>query len=430
MGLFRGAVFRHGGGARKQPIKDPTETPTRTLALMGRFLSLMGRFPSLMGRFTDFVLRGRFTSWKSTGKQPINKRGIKRFLKKQGSEKMPEMRKRRKIRKMKTRKMWLIGFIVAGFGWPPNSRRSFARFCVNSIANRFAQAHLRPLLSDSGQIHANSPWTCKTKGVSVNELARIDPCESKLFGFANRCATKLFWVEENRYKVPAITRNASEMRQKYAKMGLVFKFGIRGKLQNASKMRRKCAEHLWGRTPFGRYRESSNDPKRSRKFTALLSCLKILHRHFHSFAPAMSNKMSWHGHVPIPHIHCHISKAKMWTNTWLKSVDLRSLLEQFWPSFARCLFVSLPCMWGLRFPRSYVSEVYKRRGVGSRQGQNHTKAYEQRHLYANKAATEVRHFLSETPPKRDTRLENDIGNCQNILEFTFLKYLKNKIHAW
>ena len=62
MGLFRGAVFRHGGGALKQPIKQPTDTPTSTLALMGRFPSLMGRFPTLMGRFTDFVLRGRFTS--------------------------------------------------------------------------------------------------------------------------------------------------------------------------------------------------------------------------------------------------------------------------------------------------------------------------------------------------------------------------------
>ena len=47
---------------------------------MGRFRSLMGRSPALMGRFTDFVLRGRFTSWKSTGKRPIQKRGIKWFL--------------------------------------------------------------------------------------------------------------------------------------------------------------------------------------------------------------------------------------------------------------------------------------------------------------------------------------------------------------
>ena len=86
MGLFRGAVFRHGGGALKQPIKQPTEMPTSTMALMGRFPSSMGRFLSLMGRFPDFVLRGRFTSSKSTGKQPIKKRGIKRFLKNQESE--------------------------------------------------------------------------------------------------------------------------------------------------------------------------------------------------------------------------------------------------------------------------------------------------------------------------------------------------------
>ena len=60
MGLFRGAVFRHGEGALKQPIKQPTETPTSTLALMDRFPSSMGRFPTLMGRFPDFVLSGPF----------------------------------------------------------------------------------------------------------------------------------------------------------------------------------------------------------------------------------------------------------------------------------------------------------------------------------------------------------------------------------
>ena len=37
MGLFRGAVVRHGRGARKQLIKQPTEMPTSTMALMGRF---------------------------------------------------------------------------------------------------------------------------------------------------------------------------------------------------------------------------------------------------------------------------------------------------------------------------------------------------------------------------------------------------------
>ena len=50
MGLFRGAVFRHGGGALKQLIKQPTETSTSILALMGRFPSLMGRFPTLIRR--------------------------------------------------------------------------------------------------------------------------------------------------------------------------------------------------------------------------------------------------------------------------------------------------------------------------------------------------------------------------------------------
>ena len=60
MALFRGAVFRHGGVALKQPIKQPTETPTSTLALMGRFPSLMGRFPSLMGRFHRFRPKGPF----------------------------------------------------------------------------------------------------------------------------------------------------------------------------------------------------------------------------------------------------------------------------------------------------------------------------------------------------------------------------------
>ena len=71
MGLFRGAVFRYGGGARKQPIKQPIETPTSTMTLMGHFPSLMGRFRTLMGRFPDFVLRGRFPSRKSPAKQPI-----------------------------------------------------------------------------------------------------------------------------------------------------------------------------------------------------------------------------------------------------------------------------------------------------------------------------------------------------------------------
>ena len=47
--FFRGAVFRQGGGARKQPIKQSTEMPTSTMTLVGRFPSLVGRFRALMG---------------------------------------------------------------------------------------------------------------------------------------------------------------------------------------------------------------------------------------------------------------------------------------------------------------------------------------------------------------------------------------------
>ena len=49
MALFRGAVFRHGGGALKQPIKQPTETLTSTLALMGHFPLVNGPFSDLNG---------------------------------------------------------------------------------------------------------------------------------------------------------------------------------------------------------------------------------------------------------------------------------------------------------------------------------------------------------------------------------------------
>ena len=77
MGLFRGAVFCHSAVPENSP-----------LSLMGRFPSLMGRFPTLMGSFPDFALMGRFPSRKSPGKQPIKKRGVKRFSreKKQGFE--------------------------------------------------------------------------------------------------------------------------------------------------------------------------------------------------------------------------------------------------------------------------------------------------------------------------------------------------------
>ena len=61
MGLFKGAVFRHGEGALKQPIKQPTETPTSTLALMGGPFSLVnGPFSDLNGAFHRFRPKGQF----------------------------------------------------------------------------------------------------------------------------------------------------------------------------------------------------------------------------------------------------------------------------------------------------------------------------------------------------------------------------------
>ena len=80
MGLFRGAVFLQGGGAGKQPIKKPTDMPTSTMAFMGRFPCLMG-FSSLNGAFPRFRPTGAVLPLENPlRKQPIKKRGIKRFL--------------------------------------------------------------------------------------------------------------------------------------------------------------------------------------------------------------------------------------------------------------------------------------------------------------------------------------------------------------
>ena len=59
MGLFREAVFCHGGGARKQPIKHPTDMPTSTMALVGRF-PVNGPFSDLMGRVHRCRPKGPF----------------------------------------------------------------------------------------------------------------------------------------------------------------------------------------------------------------------------------------------------------------------------------------------------------------------------------------------------------------------------------
>ena len=46
--------------AWKQPLKQQTETPTSTMALMGRCPSLMRCFPSLIDHFAEFAFMGRF----------------------------------------------------------------------------------------------------------------------------------------------------------------------------------------------------------------------------------------------------------------------------------------------------------------------------------------------------------------------------------
>ena len=64
MGLFRGAVFRHGGDARKQPIK-PTEMPTSAMGFNGPFPLLNGPFSTLNGAFPRFRPKGPFYLLKS-----------------------------------------------------------------------------------------------------------------------------------------------------------------------------------------------------------------------------------------------------------------------------------------------------------------------------------------------------------------------------
>ena len=90
------------------------------------------------------------------------------------------------------------------------------------------------------------------------------------------CYTSSFCTVKNRYRPNGVfgkgvgnasemrqkcVRNASELRQKGVEMGSHF-MAKRGTFQNASETRQncvknaqKCAEHLWGRTPVGRYRK-------------------------------------------------------------------------------------------------------------------------------------------------------------------------------
>ena len=68
MGLLEGSfVCHHGGRAPKQAIKQSTETPTSTMACMGRFPSFMGHFRSQWA-VSLLHLTGPFSLLKGPGK--------------------------------------------------------------------------------------------------------------------------------------------------------------------------------------------------------------------------------------------------------------------------------------------------------------------------------------------------------------------------
>ena len=115
---------------------------------------------------------------------------------------------------------------------------------------------------------------------------------SKLLSKPTRCTTKPHPAVagksgEDRYRPKGVfgkgfcnSKNVSEIRQKCVKMGLVL-FGKeeRSKMRQkcvkiASEMRQKCAEHLWGRTPFGRYREEGE----AEPSVAITHCVGCGHR--------------------------------------------------------------------------------------------------------------------------------------------------------
>ena len=89
------------------------------------------------------------------------------------------------------------------------------------------------------------------------------------------------------------SQNASEMRQKCVKNASEMRqngscfIGKRGtskmrqkSVKIASKLRQKCAEHLWGRTPFGRYRFME-------MYDALLPTMHVVACHFVTLIPRM-----------------------------------------------------------------------------------------------------------------------------------------------
>ena len=166
---------------------------------------------------------GRFPSWKSPGKQPTKKRGIKRFLRfgrGQG-------RLRQKIAAMCDCDLWCSQVSQHGgalqYAWHTLRRdREIAMKAVSNYGD--ALEHIAEELTST-----NIP-ECWKLGIV-----------QKVF------SEKVSAITRMRQKY---ARNASKMRQN----GSCFiNIGKRGTFQkcitNASKM-------LWGRTPFGRYRKT------------------------------------------------------------------------------------------------------------------------------------------------------------------------------
>ena len=123
-------------------------------------------------------------------------------------------------------------------------------------------------------------WVCNQVCNELQEVTRsVISYEKSVSRSVIRCfiglqiPTLIFFSELIRYRPKGVfgkgvgnSKNASEMRQKCVKNASEMRqngscfIGKRGtskirqkSVKIASKMRQKCAEHLWGRTPFGRY---------------------------------------------------------------------------------------------------------------------------------------------------------------------------------
>ena len=88
-------------------------------------------------------------------------------------------------------------------------------------------------------------------------------------------------------------------------------------VRNASKMRQKCAEHLWGCMAFGRYRIWFGDArKKGHNSLARFCAFPRLHAGKHTrthFACHFGRKT--HTHTHTHHTHTHHTHAKMDTHT-------------------------------------------------------------------------------------------------------------------